>query len=69
VEVAVEAARRTADISGGGLTALRGELGYRLGAHALIAAGYTVFGYSGLGLSPTLDGSQDRFYVRAELGI
>ena len=69
VEVAVEAARRTAALSGGGLSALRGELGYRIGAHALIAAGYTFFGYSGLGLSPTLDGSQDRLYVRAELGI
>lgn len=69
VEVAVEAARRTADLSGGGLTALRGELGYRIDSHALIAAGYTFFGYSGLGLSPTPDGSQDRLYVRAELGI
>lgn len=69
VEVALEAARRTADLGGGGLTALRGELGYRLGAHALIAAGYTFFGYSGLGLSPTPDGSQDRLYLRAELGI
>lgn len=69
VELALEAARRTATMGGGGLTALRAELGYRIDSHALIAAGYTFFGYSGLGLSPNPDDHQDRLYVRAELGL
>ena len=42
---------------------------YRFGPAALIAAGYTAFGYSGLGLSPTGSGDEDRVYLRAELGI
>ena len=69
VELAVEVARRSASLDGGALTAVRGEVGYRFGPMALLAAGDTAIGYSGLGLSPTGSGDEDRLYLRAELGI
>jgi hypothetical protein len=69
IELAVEFARRSASLDGGELTAVRGEVGYRFCSGGLIAAGYTAFGYSGLGLSPTGTGDEDRLYLRVEVGI
>jgi hypothetical protein len=67
LELAAEVARRTSAPDGGELTALRGELGYRVDDRVLLALGYTAFGFSGLGLSAGSADSQDRVYVRAEL--
>jgi hypothetical protein len=49
------------------LTALRGEAGYRFDDRFLVAVGYTVFGFSGLGVSPSDSGNSERVYLRAEL--
>lgn len=67
LELAAEVVRRTSAPDGGELTALRGELGYRVDDRVLLALGYTAFGFSGLGLSAGSADSQDRVYVRAEL--
>ncbi len=67
LELAVEVARRSAALDGGELTALRGEAGYRLNEQMMLALGYTVFGFSGLGLSDGAADSRDRVYLRAEL--
>lgn len=65
LEVAAEVARRSLAPDGESLDALRGEVGYRFGEDLLLAGGYTLYGYSGLGLSPT-DGDSQRAYLRAE---
>ncbi|MHB8878215.1 MAG: flagellar motor protein, partial [Myxococcaceae bacterium] len=71
LELAVEVARRSAAPDGGesisDLTALRGEAGYRFNEQMVLALGYTVFGFSGLGLSDGAQDSRDRVYLRAEL--
>ncbi|MBN9685993.1 flagellar motor protein [Corallococcus sp. NCSPR001] len=67
VEVAVEAARRTSAADGQGLTALRPEVAYRLDERLRVALGYTVLGFSGLGLEAESDNAPDRLYLRAEV--
>jgi hypothetical protein len=66
LETAVEVARRTSASDDGALSALRAEVGYRVDAGLRFAAGYTVLGFSGLGLSGETDES-DRLYLRAEV--
>jgi hypothetical protein len=68
LELAAEVARRSRATDGGELTALRGELGYRFNESMLIAAGYTMFGFSGIGIAGGAEGRNDRLYLRAELG-
>ncbi|MBX5480322.1 MAG: flagellar motor protein [Myxococcaceae bacterium] len=65
LEVAAELARRSSAPDGGRLDALRGEVGYRFGEELMLAGGYTLYGFSGLGLTPD-DGDAQRVYVRAE---
>jgi hypothetical protein len=65
VEVAAELARRSSAPDGGDLNALRGEVGYRFGPDLMLAAGYSVLGFTGLGLAPG-DSEQDRLYLRGE---
>jgi len=67
LELAVEGAARSAAPDGGSLYALRGEVGYRIQEQALVAVGYTAFGYSGLGVTEPSQGRQDRLYLRVEL--
>lgn len=50
------------------LHTVRGEVGYRFNESMLMAAGYTVFGYQGTGISSLPSDSRDRAYLRAELG-
>jgi hypothetical protein len=67
LEVAAEAARRSVAPEGEELGALRGEVAYRLDERFRVAAGYTLLGFTGTGLTEeTRDGS-DRLYLRAEL--
>ncbi|MFL5319749.1 MAG: flagellar motor protein, partial [Myxococcaceae bacterium] len=71
LELAAEVAARTAAPIGAQsreLHALRGEVGYRFNEQMLLAAGYTVFGYQGIGISNLASDSRDRAYIRAELG-
>ncbi|MBI3184130.1 MAG: flagellar motor protein [Myxococcales bacterium] len=68
LEVAAEVARRTSAPDGGRLEALRGELGYRFDERVMLAAGYSLLGFSGLGLSEGAEDNRDRFYLRAEVG-
>jgi hypothetical protein len=65
VEVAAEVARRSSAPDGGELNAVRGEVGYRFGPDLMLAAGYSVLGFTGLGLAPA-DSEQDRLYLRGE---
>jgi hypothetical protein len=65
VEVAAEVARRSSAPDGGELNAVRGEVGYRFGPELMLAAGYSVLGFTGLGLTPA-DSEQDRLYLRGE---
>ncbi len=67
LETAVEVARRTSAREGGALSALRAEVGYRVDAGLRFAAGYTVLGFSGLGLSGETTDESDRLYIRAEV--
>ena len=67
LETAVEVARRTSASDGGALSALRAEVGYRVDAGLRFAAGYTVVGFSGLGLSGETTDESDRLYLRAEV--
>lgn len=64
LEVAAEAVRRSAAPDGEGLTALRGELGYRFDDRFFVGAGYTALGFSGNGVEPATNTS--RVYLRAE---
>jgi len=68
LEVAAEGALRSAAPGGGGgsLHALRGEVGYRFNPGVLMAAGYNVVGFTGLGLG-SMNDRVDRFYLRAEV--
>ncbi|GEN09103.1 hypothetical protein SAMN05443572_105361 [Myxococcus fulvus] len=67
VEVAAEAARRTASLDGERLTAVRAEVAYRMDERLRMAVGYTLLGFSGLGLATESSENQDRLYLRAEL--
>ncbi|NOJ92992.1 flagellar motor protein, partial [Corallococcus coralloides] len=67
LEVAVEAARRTSAADDQGLTALRPEVAYRLDERLRVALGYTVLGFSGLGLEAESEDAPDRLYFRAEV--
>jgi hypothetical protein len=66
LEVAVEAARRTSAADRQGLTALRPEVAWRLDERMRVALGYTVLGFSGLGLGAESEDAPDRLYLRAE---
>lgn len=67
LEVAVEAARRTSAADDQGLTALRPEVAWRLDERLRVALGYTVLGFSGLGLEAESEDAPDRLYLRAEV--
>ncbi|WP_223645605.1 flagellar motor protein [Corallococcus sp. EGB] len=67
LEVAVEAARRTSAADDQGLTALRPEVAWRLDDRLRVALGYTVLGFSGLGLEAESEDARDRLYLRAEV--
>ncbi|WP_407926990.1 flagellar motor protein [Corallococcus silvisoli] len=67
LEVAVEGVRRTSAADGQGLSALRPEVAYRLDERLRIALGYTVLGFSGLGLGAESEDAPDRLYLRAEV--
>ncbi len=67
LEVAAEVARRSSAPDLGGLTALRGEVGWRFDDRFLVAAGFTFLGYSGTGIDLGQTGSRDRAYLRAEV--
>ncbi|RKG74612.1 hypothetical protein, partial [Corallococcus terminator] len=67
LEVAVEGARRTSAADGQGLSSFRTEVAYRLDERLRVALGYTVLGFSGLGLGADSVDAPDRLYLRAEL--
>ncbi|MGQ0508332.1 MAG: flagellar motor protein, partial [Myxococcaceae bacterium] len=67
LEVAAEVAGRTWRELGGSWHAVRGEVGYRFQESLLVAAGYHVTGFTGLGLLNGATASQDRVYLRAEV--
>ncbi|WP_224360725.1 flagellar motor protein [Hyalangium versicolor] len=67
LETAVEVARRTSAREGESLSSVRGEVGYRVDEGVRFAAGYTVLGFSGLGLSGETTDDSDRLYLRAEV--
>lgn len=66
LEVAAEVGRRSSDSDGEGLTALRGEVGYRFDDRFLLAGGYTIIGYTSSGLDAATAGGPGRVYLRAE---
>jgi len=67
LEVAMEGARRTTAPAGESLESLRGELGYRVDDRLRVAAGYTLLGFTGLGMTEEASDGADRLYLRAEL--
>ncbi len=67
LETGVEVALRTASPEGESLTALRAEVGYRVDDRFRVAAGYTLLGFSGLGLPDASEEDSDRLYLRAEV--
>jgi|GEM_PF-1187693 len=67
LEVGAELARRTASPEGERLTAVRAEVAYRVDERLRLATGYTLLGFSGLGLVPGTSDNQDRLYLRAEV--
>lgn len=67
IEVAAEAAARSATPDGGSWASLRGEAGYRFDHRFFVGAGYTAFGFSGTGLENWATGSRDRVYLRTEV--
>lgn len=67
LEVAAELARRTSSPEGERLTAVRAEVAYRMNETLRMAVGYTLLGFSGLGLAPESSDNEDRLYLRAEL--
>jgi hypothetical protein len=66
LEVGAEVARRSAG-AGEALSALRGEVGYRVDDRLRVAAGYTLLGFSGLGLPGPAPEESQRLYLRAEV--
>ncbi len=67
LDAAVEVARRGSARAGESLSSLRGEVGYRVDEGLRMAAGYTVLGFNGLGLSGETTDESDRLYLRAEV--
>jgi hypothetical protein len=67
LEVGAELARRTASPEGERLTAVRAEVAYRVDERLRVATGYTLLGFSGLGLTADSTENQDRLYLRAEV--
>ncbi|MBZ4421714.1 flagellar motor protein [Myxococcus sp. RHSTA-1-4] len=67
LEVGAELARRTASPEGERLTAVRAEVAYRVDERLRLATGYTLLGFSGLGLTDDSTENQDRLYLRAEV--
>jgi hypothetical protein len=67
LEVGAELARRTASPEGERLTAVRAEVAYRVDERLRLATGYTLLGFSGLGLTADSLENQDRLYLRAEV--
>jgi hypothetical protein len=67
LEVGAELARRTASEEGERLTAVRAEVAYRVDERLRLAAGYTLLGFSGLGMTADSTENQDRLYLRAEV--
>ncbi|MFP2912113.1 flagellar motor protein, partial [Pyxidicoccus sp. 3LFB2] len=67
LEVGAELARRTASPEGERLTAVRAEVAYRVDERLRVATGYTLLGFSGLGLTADSSENQDRLYLRAEV--
>jgi len=65
LEVGAEVAGRSAAEDGGSLHALRAELAYRFDERLRLAAGYSVLGFSGLGIGPSQD--EGRVHLRAEV--
>ncbi|HLT30625.1 MAG TPA: flagellar motor protein [Myxococcaceae bacterium] len=66
LEVAAEVAARTQAPDGESLWAVRTEAAWRMARQGRLALGYTVVGYSGLGL-PGESLGEDRIYLRGEL--
>jgi hypothetical protein len=67
LEMGLEVARRGSAREGQALSSVRGEVGYRVDEGLRLAAGYTVLGFSGLGLSGETTDEADRLYLRAEV--
>jgi hypothetical protein len=68
MEVAVEAALRSvAPVGEEALGSLRGEVAYRVNERLRVAAGYTLLGFTGTGLTEEARDGSDRLYLRAEL--
>ncbi|WP_443094063.1 flagellar motor protein [Myxococcus landrumensis] len=67
LEVAAELARRTSSPTGERLSAVRAEVAYRMNETLRMAVGYTLLGFSGLGLASESSENEDRLYLRAEL--
>jgi hypothetical protein len=68
VEVAVEAAARSvAPVGKDALGSLRGEVAYRVSERLRVAAGYTLLGFTGTGLTEEARDGSDRLSLRAEL--
>jgi hypothetical protein len=67
LEMGLEGARRGSALEGQELSALRGEVGYRVDEGLRFAAGYTLLGFSGLGLSGDSTDEAQRLYLRAEV--
>lgn len=67
LETGVEVALRTSSPEDESLSAVRAEVGYRVDERFRVAAGYTLLGFSGLGLPGASDEDVDRLYLRAEV--
>ena len=67
LEAGVEVALRTSSPVDESLTAVRAEVGYRVDDRFRVAAGYTLLGFSGLGLPGESESDADRLYLRAEV--
>ncbi|MBN1208181.1 MAG: flagellar motor protein [Myxococcaceae bacterium] len=67
LETGLEVARRTSAREGEDLSSLRAEVGYRVDEGLRFAAGYTLLGFSGLGLAGETTDEADRLYLRAEV--
>jgi hypothetical protein len=67
LEAGVEVAVRTSSPEAESLTSVRAEVGYRVDDRFRVAAGYTLLGFSGLGLPGPSENDSDRLYLRAEV--
>ncbi len=67
LELAVEVAARSWTGDGGEWHSVRAEVAWRFADPLRVAAGYTLTGFSGLGLLEGQASAQDRLYLRAEV--